>query len=142
MGSRFTQMRAHRLAGLVSTIVLTGLFVPACETTERIETNIGYLLATYKAGKLSATIAKPPAAVMAAAEQTLRDRGYSIEQVATTQEQGGILARPPMYNLGKTLEVDVAPGPDGGSALTIWSNPWDETLTKITLQGILERLGI
>jgi len=113
-----------------------------CQTYAKVEGKAGEIIANYKAGTLTATLNATPAAVLAASEQTLRDRGYSIEQNATTEEQGGIFARPPAYNLGRTIRIDVSPTTSDGSNLSITTNPWDESLARITLDGILQRMGM
>lgn len=113
-----------------------------CETYSKVQGKAGEIIANYKAGTLHATLNATPGAVLAASEQTLRDRGYSIEQNATTEEQGGLFARPPAYNLGRTIRIDVSPTTSDGSNLAITTNPWDESLVRITLDGILERMGM
>jgi len=113
-----------------------------CETASKVQGKAGEIIANYKAGTLNATLNATPASVLAAAEQTLRDRGYSIEQNATTEHQGGLYARPPSYNLGRTIRIDVSPTASDGSNIAITTNPWDESLARITLDGILERIGM
>ncbi|MBN8598287.1 MAG: hypothetical protein J0L78_11500 [Planctomycetes bacterium] len=113
-----------------------------CETYSKVQGKAGEIIANYKAGTLHATLNATPGAVLAASEQTLRDRGYSIEQNATTEEQGGLFARPPAYNLGRTIRIVVSPTTSDGSNLAITTNPWDESLARITLDGILERMGM
>jgi len=120
----------------------TATFSTGCETYSKVQGKAGEIIANYKAGTLHATLNATPAAVLAASEQTLRDRGYSIEQNATTEEQGGIFARPPAYNLGRTIRIDVSPTTSDGSNLAITTNPWDESLARITLDGILQRMGM
>jgi hypothetical protein len=113
-----------------------------CETASKVQGKAGEIIANYKAGTLNASLNANPASVLAAAEQTLRDRGYSIEQNATTEHQGGLYARPPSYNLGRTIRIDVSPTASDGSNIAITTNPWDESLARITLDGILERMGM
>ena len=113
-----------------------------CESTPKQQGSQSQLTATYKMGALSAVVPAKVPAVMAAAEQTLRDRGYAIESSASTTEQGGIIARPPAYNLGKTMKIDVASTATDETTITLSPNPWDETLLRITLDRILARLGM
>lgn len=128
--------------GAMGLIIGAAGVLGGCEAAAKVQGKAGEVLANYKAGTLVATLNATPASVLAASEQTLRDRGYSIEQNATTQEQGGLFARPPAYNLGRTIRIDVSPTATDGSDLSITTNPWDESLARITLDGILERLGM
>lgn len=139
-----TRNRRFRAAGLVASGLLAGLvgLSSGCETVSKAQGKAGEIIANYKAGTLIATLHATPASVLAASEQTLRDRGYSIEQNASTEEQGGLFARPPAYNLGRTIRIDVSPTASDGSNLSITTNPWDESLARITLDGILERMGM
>lgn len=127
---------------LVLSAPLALLALAGCEATPKQQGSQSQLTATYKMGALSAVIPAKVPAVMAAAEQTLRDRGYAIESSASTTEQGGIVARPPAYNLGKTLKIDIASTASDQTSITLSAQPWDETLLRITLDRILARLGM
>lgn len=127
---------------LVLSAPLALLALAGCESTPKQQGSQSQLTATYKMGALSAVIPAKVPAVMAAAEQTLRDRGYAIESSASTTEQGGIVARPPAYNLGKTMKIDVASTTSDETSITLSAQPWDETLLRITLDRILARLGM
>lgn len=133
-------MKMHRVFALIAPLALLAL--NGCEATPKQQGSQSQLTATYKMGALSAVIPAKVPAVMAAAEQTLRDRGYAIESSASTTEQGGIIARPPAYNLGKTMKIDVASTAADETTITLSTYPWDETLLRITLDRILARLGM
>lgn len=140
-------LSGNRLFRRVATAVLAAaagvaLLTAGCETASKVQGKAGEVIANYKAGTLHANLNAAPATVLAASEQTLRDRGYSIDQKATTEEQGGLFARPPAYNLGRTIRIDVSPTVGDGSNLSITTNPWDESLARITLDGILQRMGM
>lgn len=130
--------------GLLAVVGATGLALlsQGCETTTKVQGDVTQAIANYESGTLKATLNAPPSAVLAAAEQTLRDRGYSIDNNDSTKEQGAVVARPPNYNLLKTLRVFVAPTGDNASSISITTNPWDEGLARITLNGIMKRLGM
>ncbi len=133
------------MLGRILLLGATGTLIGAlqgCDAYAKVQGKAGEVLATYRAGTLTAEVKANPPAVMAASEQTLRDRGYAIESSASTEEQGGIVARPPNYNLGKTMKIDVSPGKDEATKIVIWTNPWDEALARTTLDGILNRLGL
>ncbi|MBX3389139.1 MAG: hypothetical protein KF691_06750 [Phycisphaeraceae bacterium] len=123
-------------------LLAVGTLIGGCETASKVQGEAEKVIANYKAGTLTATLSATPSQVLAASEQTLRDRGYSIDQNATTKDQGGIFARPPMYNLGRTIRIDVSPTAENSAEIFITTNPWDESLARITLDGILERLGM
>ncbi|MBY0113174.1 MAG: DUF3568 family protein [Phycisphaerales bacterium] len=131
-------MKIHCVVLVAATLVA----LSACEATPKQQGSQSQLTATYKMGALSAVIPAKVPVVMAAAEQTLRDRGYAIESSASTTEQGGIVARPPAYNLGKTIKIDVASTATDQTSITLSAQPWDETLLRITLDRILARLGM
>ncbi|HEX8876572.1 MAG TPA: DUF3568 family protein [Phycisphaerales bacterium] len=131
-----------KLIRLTCAVPLALLALAGCEATPKQQGSQSQLTATYKMGALSAVVPAKVPAVMAAAEQTLRDRGYAIESSASTTEQGGIVARPPAYNLGKTLKVDIASTANDETSITLSAQPWDETLLRITLDRILARLGM
>lgn len=133
-------MKLTRIVTLVAPLALIAL--AGCEATPKQQGSQSQLTATYRMGALSAVIPAKVPAVMAAAEQTLRDRGYAIVSSASTTEQGGIVARPPSYNLGKTLKIDVASTATDETSITLSAQPWDETLLRITLDRILARLGM
>lgn len=133
-------MKIVHVLGLIAPLALIAL--AGCEATPKQQGSQSQLTATYKMGALSAVVPAKVPAVMAAAEQTLRDRGYAIESSASTTEQGGIIARPPAYNLGKTMKIDVASTAADETTITLSTNPWDETLLRITLDRILARLGM
>lgn len=136
-------MKLTRIVTLVTLVAPLALIALAgCEATPKQQGSQSQLTATYKMGALSAVIPAKVPAVMAAAEQTLRDRGYAIVSSASTTEQGGIVARPPSYNLGKTLKIDVASTATDETSITLSAQPWDETLLRITLDRILVRLGM
>ena len=133
-------MKLSRLVVCAAPFVVVAL--SGCEATPKQQGSQSQLTATYKMGALSAVVPAKVPAVMAAAEQTLRDRGYAIESSASTTEQGGIIARPPAYNLGKTMKIDVASTANDETTISLSTNPWDETLLRITLDRILARLGM
>ena len=133
-------MKLSRLVLCAAPFVVVAL--SGCEATPKQQGSQSQLTATYKMGALSAVVPAKVPAVMAAAEQTLRDRGYAIESSASTTEQGGIIARPPAYNLGKTMKIDVASTANDETTISLSTNPWDETLLRITLDRILARLGM
>lgn len=133
-------MKLSRFVVCAAPFVVVAL--SGCEATPKQQGSQSQLTATYKMGALSAVVPAKVPAVMAAAEQTLRDRGYAIESSASTTEQGGIIARPPAYNLGKTMKIDVASTANDETTISLSTNPWDETLLRITLDRILARLGM
>ena len=138
--SRNGLFRGIGLAGLALAIAPPGL--SGCETYSQVQGKAGAAIAHYKAGTLHATLNPPPAPVLAAAEQTLPHPRSPIDPNSTTEEKGGLFARPPAYNLGRTIRIDVGPTASDGSTLAITTNPWDESLARITLDGILQRMGM
>ncbi|MBS0187180.1 MAG: DUF3568 family protein [Planctomycetes bacterium] len=130
--------RFPALGALALGITLLG----GCQVATQLQGKAAEVAANYKAGTLTATINAEPSQVLAAAEQTLRDRGYSIDEKGATEQQGGLFARPPAFNLGRTIRVNVVTTVDNATNIAITTNPWDESLARITLDGILQRLGL
>mgnify|MGYP000154714598 CR=1 FL=1 len=102
------------------------------------------VLASYKGGNLSAVIGaehRVPA-VLAAAEQALRDRGYTIVSNLSTEDAGTLIARPPRYNTFPRLMVRAGVVP-GGTRIELEYQPLgNEEVCRATLDATLKRLGL
>jgi hypothetical protein len=100
--------------------------------------------ATYQGGVLSAVLpenARVPA-ILSAAEQTLRSRGYSIASQTATDEQGQLVARPPRSTTYPRVTV-AAKRVMSANQVMIEFEPWGDRDTSLSiLDGVLTRLGL
>ncbi|GJQ29923.1 MAG: hypothetical protein HBSAPP03_18070 [Phycisphaerae bacterium] len=102
------------------------------------------ITAAYRLPTLRATLpesARVPA-VITAAEQTVRTRGYSVESVEVTEEAGKLVVRPPRTNdLPKIVIQSHVEARATRVTLTVWP-VGDEELARSVLDGTLQRLGL
>ena len=104
----------------------------------------GSTVATYQGSTLSAIL---PAehrvpTVLAAAEQALRDRGYTIVSNASTEDAGTLIARPPRYNTYPRMQIQ-AMVVGAGTRIELGYQPFgNEEVCRATLDAILARLGL
>ena len=81
-------------------------------------------------------------AVVAAADETFRARGYTVVRSSATEEVGEIIARPPRYNNYPRIVIDM----DRATTATVVSlryEPFgDEDLCRSILDGVLQRMGL
>lgn len=104
----------------------------------------GSILATSSFGTLEARIPEPipVRSVLAAAEGTMRDRGYTIVSRRTTDELGRLEARPPSRTLGGRWIVEARAVGSGETALSVRGRGWDDDgAARILMDAILQRLG-
>ena len=124
-------------------VLLTLLPAVACRSRPAIQGDTA-VVATYKFPTLSANLpdeARVPA-VIAAAEQTVRARGYSVSRSGATEEQGVLVCRPPRTTDYPTIEVR-ATRVAVGTRVAVRCEPFgDEHLSRSLLDGILSRLGL
>lgn len=90
--------------------------------------------------ELPATVRVP--AVVAAADATLRDRGYGVTKSHATEDSGRVEAEPrtagPLHEIVVTAKVI----PDG-TRVEVLMKPWgNEAKSRAILDGILVRLGM
>lgn len=100
--------------------------------------------ASYRLPTLSVTLpesARVPA-IITAAEQTVRARGYSVESSAATEETGKLVVRPP--RTGDYPKIVIESRVEHHATivtLTVWPLG-DEELARSVLDGTLQRLGL
>lgn len=81
-------------------------------------------------------------AVIAAAEETFRARGYSVLQSSSTEESGLVQALPPRTGDYPRLTV-VAVRVPSGTQIRISQEPYgSQELSRSLLDGVLARLGL
>lgn len=128
---------------LILALVILALLSSACQPTVRAQGQRS-LTATYQGTTLSTAL--PPAvrvpAAIAAAEETLRARGYSVSRVEATEERGRITGRPPHTSDFPRVVISAIRQPSGTRLDIRWDPFGDEEACRSILDGILQRLGL
>ncbi|MFO0831158.1 MAG: hypothetical protein U0637_04845 [Phycisphaerales bacterium] len=130
---------------LLSLALLTaGLTLGACNKPQIASQGARGIQAKYSMGRLSATLpaeATVPA-VIAAADQTARARGYTVVTNTATAEQGNLICRPPRSDSFPRVVI-WANRSASGTDTTLAMEPFgDQDLCRSMLDGILQRLGL
>ncbi|MFO0858018.1 MAG: hypothetical protein U0640_11745 [Phycisphaerales bacterium] len=102
------------------------------------------VMATYEHPTLHCVLpaaARVPA-VIAAAEATVRARGYSVSESNSTEESGVVVARPPRTVTVPMTRISVK-RVFQGTKVEITYEPWgDSASSRVMLDGILQRLDL
>ena len=129
---------------LSRTVALLALLaLPACSPEAKVQGNQD-TVATYHGMTLRANLpaeSRVPA-VIAAAEETLRARGYSITTSDSTEEKGEIIAHPPRYNNFPRILIESSRGVSS-TVVDLRVEPFgDQDLCRSVLDGMLQRMGM
>lgn len=131
-------------ASLVACVLmLSGALLGGCQSTAK-EKPVRGVSATYSYPTLSAVLpegARVPS-VLAAAEDTLRSRGYAIATSQTTEEAGKVIARPPRTSSYPTVTVRSERVEMGTRVMVSVSPIGDSDLSSSVLDGVLQRMGM
>ena len=134
-------MRSPQLIGLAGTALL---LLAGCSSPMPVSQGQTNIMATYEYPSLSAVLptqARVPA-VIAAAEQTVRARGYAVLDLASAEELGKVVARPPRTSDIPTVRIE-AYRVFQWTKVVITFVPWgDNASSRSMLDGILQRLGL
>lgn len=138
-------MKTRRHARLFAAAALfAALFAaPGCEPSIRTQ-GAAAVRASYSYPSLETDLpdASRAPAVIAAAESTMRARGYSITKSIATEEGGTVAGLPPRSSDYPNVEI-VATRTTTGTHVKISITPFgDEELSRSLLDGILTRLGL
>jgi hypothetical protein len=131
------------MLALCAGILVTGLILGGCQSTPSTHGKDG-VQAVYSAGTLTGTIPEPTTTqqVMAAADQMFRDRGYSILESATTDDQGRIVGVPPRDSMTPRVTIQ-ARTTAGGVRVDVSVSPFgSQDLSSSMFDGLLRRLGL
>lgn len=132
------------MIGFCLLVAGAGVLATGCSPVVKAHGRQGTVEATYARRTLSATLpasARVPA-VIAAAEETVRARGYSVERSTATEEVGVLVARPPRTTDFPviTIDADVVPG---ATRVRLTVSPFgDQEMSRSILDGTLQRLGL
>lgn len=100
--------------------------------------------ATYSGATLRSNLpedARVPA-VVAAAEQTFRARGYAVLHSSATEEGGEIVARAPRHDDFPRVRLRASRG-ESSTIVDIKVEPFgNQELSRSVLDGVLQRLGL
>jgi hypothetical protein len=129
---------------LVVGMVVGLSFLGACSPQAKVQGSNGDTVATYHRMTLRANLpaeSRVPA-VMAAADQTLRARGYTIVRSSATEEKGEVVAHPPRSDNLPRLVIESERGVSS-TIVDLRVEPFgDQDLCRSVLDGMLQRLGL
>lgn len=131
--------RCARIAVIASAVSLA-----SCASQEVESQGASRTSASYTIPSLTTSLPEwvTPQAVAAAAEQTLRDRGYTITSSSATTDRVKVVAREPNTGPLKRYVVK-AEWTRSGSAVSVKCDPLgDQVRSRAILDGILSRLGL
>lgn len=132
---------AAQIGMLIGMVVVGGL--AGCRPVAKSQGAQG-ISATYHGRTLTTVLpaeARVPA-VIAAAEETVRARGYSVEKSTATEEIGTLIARPPRTGDFPELNLE-ARAVSGGTQINITVRPLgDQEMSRSILDGVLQRMGM
>ena len=124
-------------------LALVGVMVGAaggCSTQTTVRD--GQYTASYAGTTLTGTVdgARVPS-VIAATEQAMLARGYSIVESSSTEESGQIIGRPPRYNNYPRMKVGASQAGDGVRVSLTYEPFGDREVSTAMYDAILRRLG-
>ena len=128
---------------LLCTLAAILFSLAACQSTYRPQ-GTGGTVGAYRFGRASVRISDPVRipAIIAAANAALRARGYTIESMQSTADQGCIIARQPDSHSFDKLVVSANLVP-GAVEINITRQPFgDEERSRAVMDAILQRLGL
>lgn len=132
--------RAVRACAVAMVGAVLALVAGGCSTQTTVRD--GQYSAMYSGTTLSGTIdgARVPS-VIAATEQAMLARGYSIVESASTQESGEIIGRPPRYNNYPRMKVGATRVGEGVRVNLTYEPFGDREVSTAMYDAILRRLG-
>lgn len=137
-------MRACAGAMVLGSLLSGALLLGGCARPMVATQGRSAITATYSFPTLSALLppeARVPA-VIAAAEDAMRARGYSIGDSTATDEMGKVIGRPPSTSSIPYAAVS-AKRVWGGTRVEVeWQPLGDEAVCRSILDGILQRLDL
>jgi hypothetical protein len=123
---------------------MVALSLTACSPQVKSHGTQQDVTATYSGTTLSTNLpanARVPA-VLAAADETLRARGYAVQRSAATEEKGEIVANAPRYNDFPRVVFRASRGVNA-THVEVNVQPFgDQELSRSLLDGVLQRLGL
>lgn len=135
----------HRYKPLLLFSLTLALFaLPACTGPEVQSQGVSRTDASYSITTLTATLPEwvTPQAVAAAAEQTMRDRGYAVTSSVATTDSARVVGREPNAGAFKKFVVK-GTWTRTGSKVTVSYEPiGDQVRSRALLDGVLARLGL
>lgn len=127
------------------TLALTlALSLGACAGPQVESQGSSRTAAAYSINTLTASLPEwvTPQAVAAAAEQTMRDRGYAVTSSVATTDSARVVGREPNAGAFKKFIVK-GEWTRNGSKVTVSYEPFgDQVRSRAILDGVLARLGL
>jgi len=141
---RLYSMELEMTRLLVPVIAVGVLTLAACSPEVKSQGQQKDMTASYSTRTLSASLpdtARVPA-IIAAADQTLRARGYAVQKSSATEEAGEIIANAPRYNNYPRVRLRATRMTDA-TQVEVTVEPFgDQELSRSVLDGVLQKLGL
>ncbi len=132
-----------RVVVLCAGIMVIGLW-SGCSPQVKSQGANQDITATYSGGTLRSNLpetARVPA-IIAAADQTFRSRGYAVMSNSSTEDAGEIVAKAPRHDNYPRVQVRASRGASS-TVVDIDVTPFgDQDLSRSVLDGILQALGL
>ncbi len=134
------------VVGLIAGVVgVVGMAAAGCSSPQvKTQGTQQDITATYKGRTLRADLpgtARVPA-VIAAADQTFRARGYAVQRSTATEDAGEIVANAPRHSSLPRVVVSASRGVET-TGVEVMVEPFgDQELSRSVLDGVLQRLGL
>jgi hypothetical protein len=129
---------------IVAVLIAGVVGVAGCSPQVKTQGTQQDITATYEGRTLRAELpgrARVPA-VIAAADQTFRARGYAVQRTASTEDTGEIVANAPRHSSLPRVVVSASRGVDGTGVEVVVEPFGDQELSRSVLDGVLQRLGL
>jgi len=128
------------ICALTCLSLLAGVGCQSTPISMRAGTQTANYMGTTLSTRLPAETRVP--SVIAATEQAMLARGYTIVESASTEEAGSIVGRPPRYNTLPRMVVEAARRGDGVDLSLRYEPFGDREVCTAMLDAILRRLGM
>lgn len=144
--TRATSTTLNACARGAAALIACGVMVvgfAGCRTTPT-QMRGGAVSAEYFGTTLSTTLGpefRVPT-VIAATEEAMRARGYTIVETSVTEESGTIVGRPPRFNVMPRMVVEASMTGEG-TRISLRYEPFgDREVCEAMLDAVLRRLGV
>ncbi len=125
-------------------MAMAALILGGCQTPPKAEGQSG-VMATYSMSTLRADLPHetvPVQSVIAAAQQAMMDRGYTVEEATGTESSGRAIGWPPRYSGWPRMVVEAKAVGDTTRVTVAYEPFGDEALSRALLERILANLGL
>ena len=126
----------------ITAVLVAFLLLPGCSPTSYAFGD--HVEARYANRTLTARLpdTQRVPAVMAALDEVLRDRGYTVVESSTTEDFGKVVARAPRYRVYPRVVIEARQTADA-CVVSMRNDPFgDQDQVEQMMRALIERLGI